>query len=583
MSEAVSRASSALQGAVRQRDPRRTDARPAPSRRASWTLIAASGLLFVAVLPLAHRFIGDDAIHLGIFPVAAAAVLQGTLLGLATAAATFGVEAAMTATGVVARDEGFADLLTASFTSVAISIALGRVHVLLAEVRAEAAARSDAERARADAERARADALEDLSRRDSYDALTGLPMHVQLERDLDAVLAMAKPEAMELAVVALNIAEFHEFNDTFGYGAGDTLLQQIPRRLARAATSPAVMGRIGGDEFCLGAYVPVGRGAMLGRHVLDALAVPFAIDGVRLAVTGSTGVAVARDRDTAASLLMRVNIALSAARSAGRTSVAYSDALARSSPERLALVADLQEAIEGDRIGVVFQPQVDPATGAFVGAEALARWTHPERGAIPPDDFVRLAERTGLIGGLTDRVLEAAIRAWGHGQDGARVAVNVSTLDLTDVTLPDRITRMLTRHGLRRDRFTIEVTESVLARDMRAVIPVLEAFRSRRIHVSVDDFGTGYSSLAYLHDLPVNELKMDRSFVRLAADEPRARTILRSTIALARDLGLRTVAEGVEDRRTYRLLADMGCSAAQGFFISPPRPADELREWIARR
>ncbi len=576
MSGAVSRASTAIEGAVRRRDARLTADRTAPSRRTSWSILAFAGLGSVAAFPVLYRLIGDDAVHLAVFPVAAAAVLFGARLGLAAGVTAFAAQEVMFATGMVGPRAHLTEVLTAAVVSFALALALGRVHFLLAALRAEVGARTDAERARAAA-------LEDLRRQTYRDALTGVPNRLELERELDAMLRGRFAEGTELAAVALNIAEFHEFNDTFGYGAGDLLLREIPARLQGVTAGPAVVGRIGGDEFCLAARVSSGAGVALGRRVLDVLAIPFRIDGVRLAVSGSTGVAVSRAGDDAAGLLRRVNIALSTARAAGRTSVAYSDVLARSSPERLALVADLQEAIEADHIAVVFQPQVDPATGAFVGAEALARWTHPTRGAIGPDEFVQLAERTGLIGGLTDRVLAAAVRAWGQGQDGARVAVNVSTLDLTDTTLPGRVSTMLAEHGLRRDRFTVEVTESVLARDMRAVVPVLREFREAGIHVSMDDFGTGYSSLAYLHDLPIDELKLDRSFVRRAAEDPRARAIVRSTIGLARDLGLRIVAEGVEDRRTYELLATMGCSAVQGFLVSAPLSADELRKWVATR
>ncbi|MDE3102456.1 MAG: bifunctional diguanylate cyclase/phosphodiesterase [Chloroflexota bacterium] len=563
-------------------DPRRTQVSVGISARAGRVLVVLAAGVFVATLPLTHYLIGGDAIHLAIIPIAAAAILEGGRAGLIVTAIALAAEGVLVGMGLTPSDVRFGDILMAALTGSALSIALGRVHFLLRTVRDEAAARADAERSRADAEKARADALEDLAHRASFDALTGLPNRLQLEREIDEQLRRSLPEGMELVAVALNLAEFHEFNDTFGYGAGDLLLRQVPQRLRRVVED-CVVGRIAGDEFCIATCAPAGTASALGRRALDALALPFAIDGIRVAVTGSTGVAVARPGESAAELLRRVTIALSAARTAGRTSVAYSDVLARSSPERLALVADLQEAIEADRIGVVFQPQVDPATGAFVGAEALARWTHPTRGAIAPDEFVQLAERTGLIGGLTDRILAAAVREWGSGQDGARVAVNVSMLDLSDATLPARITTLLASHGLQCDRFTVEVTESVLARDMRTVIPVLGAFREARIHVSVDDFGTGYSSLAYLNELPIDEVKLDRSFVGRAAEDPRACAILRSAVGLARELGLRTVAEGVEDARTYDLLAATGCSAVQGYVVSKPLSGAEMREWLASR
>ncbi|MDE3111650.1 MAG: bifunctional diguanylate cyclase/phosphodiesterase [Chloroflexota bacterium] len=576
LNDAVARASSVFQLVVQQHSPRATALRARPGPLTSRLLVVAAGVAFLVAFPLVDRLIGDDAIHLAVIPIAAAAVLLGLRAGLAVTAVAFAAEEAMSAVGVTSGPINTTDLSTAVFVSLALAVALARVNTLVTELRVEVAAR-------AEAEQARALALEDLRRQTSYDGLTGIPTRVELERELEGLMREAPPPGAELAAVALNIAEFHEFNDTFGYGAGDLLLERIPSRLERVVAMPAVLGRIGGDEFCLATFVPIGDGPVLGRRVLDALALPFGIDGVRVAVTGSTGVAVARADERAAELLRRVTIALSSARAAGRTSVVYSDSLAHSSPERLALVADLQEAIEGDHIGVVFQPQVDPATGRFVGAEALARWTHPTRGVIAPDEFVRLAERTGLIGGLTDRILEAAVREWGLGRDGARVAVNVSTLDLTDATLPERVTSLLAAHGLPGDRFTVEVTESVVARDMAAIVPVLREFREARIHVSVDDFGTGYSSLAYLDDLPIDEVKLDRSFVRRAAGDPRARAILRATIGLACDLGLHTVAEGVEDRLTYDLIASIGCSAVQGYLVSPPLAAAELREWLARR
>lgn len=426
----------------------------------------------------------------------------------------------------------------------------------------------------------------EIERRTFYDEVTGLPNRVKVQEELRAALS-ATAQSTPLALLTLNLDDFHEINDTFGYAAGDRILREVGLRLSRLAPEVVGVGRTGGDEFGVIARVPdAAAGRALAERALREIEGPFDIDGLRIGLGCGVGLAHApADGSDPVALLRSADIAMARAKALGRAVVAFSPTLVVSTPARLALVADLREAIGRGEIAVVFQPQVSLRTGAIVGVEALARWWHRERGAISPPEFVGLAERSGLIDRLTEGVLAAALRA----ADGppvigppVRLSVNVSMRNLTP-GFPDLVARLMAEHHSDPTLLTIEVTETALASGIAAALPVLLRLRALGVRLSVDDFGTGYSSLAYLARLPVQEVKIDVSFVRDLVRDSRTAAVVRATIALAADLGLETVAEGVEDHATWTMLRDMGCTSVQGFFIGPPMDRSDLAEWARTR
>jgi EAL domain-containing protein (putative c-di-GMP-specific phosphodiesterase class I) len=318
--------------------------------------------------------------------------------------------------------------------------------------------------------------------------------------------------------------------------------------------------------------------------VLEAFAAPILIDGLALDVSASIGVALAPEQAaTPAELLKRADVAMYAAKQEHGSVVVYDADYDTSSPKRLALAAALRQAIADRSLTEFVQPQTSLSTGEVVCVEALARWIDPERGFVPPDEFIPLAERTGLIGPLTDLVLDTAIAAcaaWQGRAPGVGVAINLSARSLRDDSLDDQVGRLLRRHRLPARLLTQEVTESSAKGDPARTVQVLNRLRASGIRLSIDDFGTGYSSLAYLRRLPVQEVKVDRSFVQRMDVEAEDAAIVRSILELARALDLEVVAEGVETETTLQILRDLGCDVAQGYHISRPMPVEEFADWV---
>jgi EAL domain-containing protein (putative c-di-GMP-specific phosphodiesterase class I) len=264
----------------------------------------------------------------------------------------------------------------------------------------------------------------------------------------------------------------------------------------------------------------------------------------------------------------------------------YEPSVDRNSPQRLALIADLREAVERRDLLVAFQPKVDPATGVVTGAEALARWHHSVLGAVPPDEFIPLAEHSGLVRPLTLHVLELALRrraAWARAGHDLNVAVNLSPNSLLDIELPDIVARLLAQTGNAPSTLTLEITESTILADPAGSMATLEKLHTLGVKLSIDDFGTGYSSLGRLRELPIHEVKIDKSFVKRIAADHRDRAVVRSAVQLGHALDLEVVAEGVEDHDTYEYLAREGCDVVQGYHISPPLPPDAFAEWLTAR
>ncbi|MEP6299695.1 MAG: bifunctional diguanylate cyclase/phosphodiesterase, partial [Ilumatobacter sp.] len=366
---------------------------------------------------------------------------------------------------------------------------------------------------------------------------------------------------------------------------GDVVLKEFAARIRRLLTPEDVFARFGGDEFAL--YVertdPL-EIRRLGERILGESYTAIGIEGLDVVVTSSIGIAAARgdDRDAAA-LLRRADIAMYTAKQQHAGCESYSEGIDRRTPERLTLLGDLRQALDRGLLVVHYQPKVDLVSSAVVGVEALVRWQHETRGWVPPEDFIPLAEESGLIRMLTDQVLGSALaelRRWHDDGFDLTVAVNLSTLDLLDELLVDRIARHLEMTGLRPENLVLEITESSLMVETPRVMATIQQLDRLGVGLSLDDFGTGFSSLSYLRRLPVTELKIDRSFVGNLLLDPQDEVIVKSTIDLGHNLNLRVVAEGIENGPIFERLRLLGCDLGQGYGISRPLPADLLSRWL---
>jgi diguanylate cyclase (GGDEF)-like protein len=419
-----------------------------------------------------------------------------------------------------------------------------------------------------------------------HDNLTGLPNRVLFQQRLADVLARRRPSDPQIAVMLIDLDRFKEINDTLGHATGDLLLQEVAARLRRDVADRVTVARLGGDEFAL--LDPAQSGpesaVALARSLREVLHQPFAYQDLELEVSATIGVAVApgHGRD-ASTLLRRADVAMYAAKNTAAGVAAYGENLDEHSPRKLALVGELRSVIDRHGLELHYQPKVEMATGRVLGVEALVRWPHPAEGLVPPDEFVPIAERTGLIGPMTDFVLRSALRQCREWQDAGRelsVAVNLSARSLLDSDLVDDIARALEASGVDPSKLVLEITETSVMSDAEYAMRVLKRLSAMGLTLAIDDFGTGYSSLAYLKRLPVDEVKIDKSFVLNMQSDENDAVIVRSIIDLAGNLGLRVIAEGVETTDAWDALRDMDCDVAQGYFISRPLPADQLGTWL---
>ena len=379
----------------------------------------------------------------------------------------------------------------------------------------------------------------------------------------------------------VDLDRFKDLNDTLGHHAGDLLLVNLGARLREAVGSRGLVARLGGDEFAL--LLPgagLAQATDIGRRIGAALQAPFEIDGLEVVMDASIGAALCPDHGaTADELLQRADVAMYQAKDARTGFQIYDPSRDRHSRERLQLIAELRHALERDELVLHYQPKVNLATGLVDGVEALVRWQHPVHGLRGPGAFLPHAEHTALMRPLTLHVLETALAqlaAWRADGLDLHIAVNLAVQNLLDLRTPGQIARALERHGLPPQALTLEVTESLMLHDPQRAGEVLADLAELGVDLALDDFGTGYSSLEHLKRLPVNELKIDKSFVMTMDRDPADRAIVASTAALGRSLGLRVVAEGVESRASASVLAAIGCDLAQGFYYSPPVPADQL-------
>ena len=421
------------------------------------------------------------------------------------------------------------------------------------------------------------------------DALTGLPNRTLLHDRTGQAIRQADRELSPTALLLIDLDRFKEVNDTLGHHYGDQLLLQVGQRLQAALRQVDTVARLGGDEFAvLLPRIASAEGAVaVARKLQAALEEPFPLDGLTVDVEASIGVALYPEHgNDPEELLQRADIAMYTAKETHAGFVLFDPKQNQHSPKRLALLGELRRALEQRQLLLHYQPKVDAHSGRVLGVEALVRWQHPDHGLVPPGEFIPLAERTGLITPLTHYVLDEALRQcrqWHDAGHELTVAVNVSARRLLDLQFPDEVADLLARHQVPTRLLVVELTESTIMADPVHALEVLSRLNAMGVQLSIDDFGTGYSSMAYLKSLPVHELKVDRSFVSQMISNSNDAVIVHSTVDLGRNLGLRVVAEGVEDPQTLQQQDLLGCHAVQGYHISRPVAADELVSWLERK
>jgi diguanylate cyclase (GGDEF)-like protein len=422
-----------------------------------------------------------------------------------------------------------------------------------------------------------------------HDDLTDLPNRTLLYDRMEVALAAAERTGESAALLLVDLDRFKEVNDTLGHDTGDRLLEEVAARLQGVVRSGDTLARLGGDEFAvlLRGLPHRGVAAELAGRLQDAIARPFTLDGVVAVLDASIGIAHCPEHGTDVNtLVQRADVAMYDAKRSRTSIETYSPERDPYSAERLQLLGELRSAIGAGELVLHYQPKVDVGSQRVVGVEALLRWQHPVHGLLPPVEFVPLAERTGAIGDLTRWVLDTALaqaRVWRDAGLDLTMAVNLAAANIADATLPDAVAALLERHGVPGDRLECEISEHTVMADPRRAMGILERLRALGVRLSLDDFGTGHSSLSYLKRLPLDEVKIDRSFVMGMTDDDNDAAIVRTTIDLARNLGLEVVAEGVETEAILRGLSDLSCDVAQGFYLSRPLPAADLDGWLHAR
>jgi len=438
---------------------------------------------------------------------------------------------------------------------------------------------------RANAERARAE--DEMRRLTRFDAMTGLPNETQFIE----VIARAMDDARtndgdaSFALLQIDIERLSEINDALGFAHGDQLLREFGNRLRAAAPDASRVARLRGDEFAvLLSPGDESRAMAMASRVLALLEKPFSVADIFLDVGARIGIALYPAHGSAASDLLRhVDVAVKQAKRRQLGFSFYDPATTESRPDRLTMAGQLRRAIENGDMRLYLQPKIDFASGHVLGAEALVRWQHADRGLIPPGQFIGLAERTGLIKNLTEWVVESAMRVCHEAQhqgEALPIAVNLSARNLRDESLLGRVRLLQKSWGVAPGLLEFEITESTVMEDPEFALRILRGLRAEGIPLYIDDFGTGYSSLSYMLKLPVEYIKIDQSFVRDMSTNEDSAVIVKSTIDLAHDLGRKVVAEGIETQQDWDRLAELGCDIAQGYFIAKPMPAGDFAAWV---
>ncbi len=423
----------------------------------------------------------------------------------------------------------------------------------------------------------------------THDSLTNLPNRTLFIDRLQQATNTAKRENTQLAVLILDMDRFKEVNDTLGHYNGDRLLKLIGLRLSGIIREADTLARIGGDEF--GFILPGLKHKddiqIIINKIKKSLATPFVIENLSLEVDVSVGATLfpehGNDADT---LMQRADVAMYVAKQDNLGFTIYSKEFDSHSPHRLTLMGELRNAINNDDLTLHYQPKVDSKNSKLNAVEALVRWNHQIHGLMPPNDFIPLAERTGTIDALTMWVIKKSLQqgaVWHSNNLTIDIAVNISSRCLLNPSFPEILTGLLASYNFPAQSLTFEITETSIMVDPDRSLEILSRIHSMGVRLSIDDFGTGYSSLAYLKKLPVSELKIDKSFVMDMLGNESDETIVNATIQLAHNLGLKVIAEGVENQKTFNRLRGMGCDVQQGFFISKPLPLKELNHWIKKQ
>jgi diguanylate cyclase (GGDEF)-like protein/PAS domain S-box-containing protein len=418
-----------------------------------------------------------------------------------------------------------------------------------------------------------------------HDALTDLPNRTLLNDRLRQAILTAQRQERLLALLIMDLDRFKEINDTLGHHIGDLVLQEVAKRMRAVLRESDTVARLGGDEFAVLLPEADAENAIVAAaKILKGLEAPFILEGRTLDIGASIGIALFPEHgEDGVSLMQHADVAMYTAKRGGRGYALYEVLQDQHSLRHLALAGELRHAIEHDQLLLHYQPKIDLASGRVYSVEALVRWQHPLYGLMQPDEFIPLAEETGLIRALTVWVFGAAFSQcaeWQRSNVDITIAINLSVRNLQDPGLIEEIKRIIEACGTGQPRLNMEVTETSIMAEPQRSLAMLKSLARMGVRLAIDDFGTGYSSLAYLKQLPVNEIKIDKSFVIGMAHDEDSVVIVRSTIDLAHNLGLQVVAEGVEDRNAYDLLARMGCDAAQGFYMSRPLPLDQLAAWL---
>ena len=441
--------------------------------------------------------------------------------------------------------------------------------------------------------RRQAEALQSSADRDrhqsTHDALTGLPNWVLLRDRLDQGLAAATRSDGEVALLLIDFDRFKEINDSLGHSYGDKLLCHVGPRLQSVLRDGDTVARLGGDEFAvlLPTVDGVDEAQAVAERLRESLHQPFDVDGVILDVEASIGIVLSPWHGTDTEELLRnADIAMYAAKELKAGAVVFQPEVHASTPVRISVLGDLRRALDHDgELFLNYQPKITLDGERIEGLEALLRWQHPTQGLIPPGDFIPVAEGTGIILRLTERVLNLALaqqRLWLDDGHPVPVAVNLSTRCLLDADLPNLVERLLAEHRVPAGLLRLEVTESAVMGDAARCMEVLQRLHDLGVHLSIDDFGTGYSSMAYLRRLPVDELKIDRSFVLGMTTATQDLVLVRTAIDLGHNLGLTVVAEGVEGADHVAALRELGCDIAQGYHYARPMAAEQMTELLTR-
>lgn len=419
-----------------------------------------------------------------------------------------------------------------------------------------------------------------------HDSLTDLPNRVLLVDRLNQAIARAREESARLAILTLNINNFKEVNNTFGHHSGDMILKELAARLSTAISEPDTTARLGSDEFAvlMSKIMIEEDAASLAHRIHVMLNQPFDVENVALDMQINIGVTIFPEHGhNADTLLQKADIAMEVCKQNGAEFVIYSDDLGKHIPRRMAIMTGLPDAIKEDQLALSYQPKVDMQTGRILGAEASVQWEHPQYGVVSADEIIPIAEGSELIKPLARWIVDSGLDEhdiWQKAGKDIGVSVNMSGLDILDADLPEAVQERISKQDANNQALTLEITETGLITNQAKKAEVINKLAKQGVRLAVDDFGSSYASLAYLSKLDVNELKIDRIFVEKMQKNPKDKAIVKATIELAHSLGLKVIADGVDDKDLFGELKDLGCDYAQGTYVGKPMNAKEFEEWI---